>query len=421
MTALDKAAMRQEWRGGWPVVLASAAGMSLTPLTTYTMGVFVTPLEEEFGWSRAFIATGLTVNAVTGVLLSVFVGALVDRFGPRRIAIPGVILFCVTFGLLSTTSGASIHWWLLWLGVSFGALMLKVTVWTWAIVSRFTHARGLALATALSGTAITGMISPFLAEFLIQNFGWRWAYVGLAAAFCAIVLPLVLAFFFGANDLVRTSTVPTSMPNPTPLSGLTVKDALASATYWKVALGTFMVILTIMGSVVHFVPILVHGGLERGGAITAAGAMGVAAFCGRLLAGFMLDRLNAKIIGGTAFLLPGLVAGALLAFEGDLIMAIAIALVMGSCIGAEIEVSSYLSSRHFGLRNFGTLFGIIGGLIALAGGVAPPLAGHMFDLYGSYDLALMAGAVLSVAAGVLLFTLPAYPENFGPEKTSTIS
>lgn len=406
------AGARREWAIGWPVVLASAAGMSIAPVGTYTMGMFVAPLEAEFGWSRAFIATGLTVNAVIGVVFAAGVGALIDRMGPRRIAIPGIVIFCLCFGLLSTATSSYVYWWTLWLGISIGALMLKPTVWTWAVVSRFREARGLALALALSGTAITAIVSPFLADYFIQNHGWRMAYAGLAAMYCAVMLPLVLLFFYGATDLKRTAGTSAAAEKAAPPPGLSVRQAFTSAVYWRIALGTFLVILTITGGVVHLVPILTHGGLDRGSAVAAAGAMGIAAFCGRLMAGVLLDRLNAKIVGGIAFLLPAGVALALIAFTGDAPMAIAIALLMGLCTGAEIEVASYLSSKHFGLRNFGTLFGLIAGLMSLAAGTAPALAGYAFDLHGSYDLALMVAMGLSIAAGLLIFSLPAYPRDF---------
>ena len=86
--------------------------------------------------------------------------------------------------------------------------------------------------------------------------------------------------------------------------------------------------------------------------------------------------------------------------------------MFGVCTGAELEMSSFLASKHFGLRNFGTLFGIITGLIALASGVAPALAGLVYDLQGSYRTALIGGAVLATIASALIFSLPRYPAEF---------
>lgn len=409
---IDKAAARDEWRKGWPMVLASCAGMSVTAVTLYTMGIFMPHIEKEFGWSRAFISASLSVNAVMGVIFSAFVGALIDRVGPRRVAIPGILVYCISLGLLATATGSQVQWLAIWFGIALGSLLLKPTVWTWAVVSRFDAARGMALAVALSGSAVTGMIAPFAATYFIGAFGWQGAYAALALSYVAIVLPLVVLFFFGATELANKRSgglkARASGPPPT-LPGMTMRQAFASLTYWKLAIATFLVMLTITGGIVHLVPILIQGGLGAGAAAAAAGAIGVSAFLGRLAAGFLLDRMNARILGSLGFVLPALVAAGLLAFNGSLPMAICLALLLGLCTGAELEISSYLTSKHFGLRSFGALFGFIAGLIAFASGIGAPLAGLAFDMTDSYDLALLGALGLSLAAGLLLFTLPDIP------------
>lgn len=404
----------QEFRAGWPLILASMAGMSFAPITTYTMGLFVGPLEEEHGWSRTMIMSGLTINAALGVVFAPFFGALVDKFGARRIAIPGIVVFFVFFALLSTVTSTQLHWWALWLGIAIGALMLKPTVWSYAVISRFDKARGLALALALSGTAVTGTVAPFIAEYFIQTHGWRAGYIGLAVVYAAVVLPLVLLFFFSKSDLDRTRKVDVSARSAAPLAGLTVRQGLRSASFWKIALGTMLVMVPITGGLVHFVPALTNKGLDRIDAVAAASALGLAAVVGRLTAGVLLDRINAKLIGGVAFFLPALVCATLILFEGDPVMAILIAVLLGICTGAEIEVSSYLSSKHFGLRNYGTLFGAIAGIMAFVAGVSPVLGGLTFDIYESYDLALIVAGICAAISSVLLFSLPAYPRHFEP-------
>jgi len=404
-----------EWREGWTLVLASLAGMSLGALMTYTTGLFVAPLEAELGWSRSTIMSGLTVNAVMGGVLAPFMGAMIDRFGPRKIAIPGVLVFCAAFALLSTATLSPIHWWGLWFFIGLGALMLKPTIWTYAIVSRFDQARGLALALALSGAAVTGMLGPVLAHHFIESFGWRWAYVALGATYAAIVLPLLLLFFYSGFELSRggaRAKDAAAAPAAKALPGLDIKNALSAPVFWKIAIATMLVMFPIIGSIVHLVPALTDAGLARSGAVAAASVLGGTAIGGRLVAGLLLDRMNARLLAGIAFMLPAPACLLLLGFDGDLVMAIVIAVMFGVCTGAELEMSSYLASKHFGLRNFGTLFGIVAGLMAIASGLAPALAGLAYDLRGSYQTALIGGAVLAVIAGVLIFSLPRHPAEF---------
>lgn len=376
---------------------------------TYSMGVFVAPLEAEFGWSRSTIVSALGINSLIAAILAPFVGALVDRFGPRRLAIIGISSFCAAFALLSTVSSSPLHWWALWVIVGLATVMITPMVWTFAIISRFSHTRGLALAVTLSGTAITAVLAPVLGNFLIQSGGWRLAYIGLGALYCAFALPLVLLFFFSAFEQPR-GDAPVAIDKPTspPLTGMTVSQGLRSGAFWKIGVATFFVLIPITGTIVHLVPALTLAGLDRSGAVTAASLVGFAAVAGRLLAGYLLDRANARLLATIAFALPAIVCAALLNFEGGFALALAIALLFGLCTGAEMEMASYLSSRHFGMRNFGTLFGFIVSGITLAAGLAPILAGLVFDAQGSYRLALIGGAALAIAASLLIFSLPEY-------------
>lgn len=82
---------RTEWRRHWPTVLAALGGVGISTMTIYSAGLFIEPFEREFGWTRAQIAFGPTLSAVSGVLLGPFAGAAIDRLGPRRIGIAGVI------------------------------------------------------------------------------------------------------------------------------------------------------------------------------------------------------------------------------------------------------------------------------------------------------------------------------------------
>src|SRR6218665_1340374 len=103
-----------EWKQGWPVILASGAGMSLPSLVMFSMGLFVAPLENEFGWSRTVITSGMTVMAVVGFFFGPVIGLLVDRFGPRRIAVPGVFLYCSMFAALALTPDSKLYLLTLW-------------------------------------------------------------------------------------------------------------------------------------------------------------------------------------------------------------------------------------------------------------------------------------------------------------------
>src|SRR5688500_9286299 len=118
-------------------------GYAISSVHLYSMGMMIAPLEAEFAWSRAQISSGLLIISVILFPCSPFVGVAIDRFGPRRIALIGVAVYCTGVALLSVAQQAMWTWWLLWLVVAFGHLCLKPTVWVAAITGLFDSSRGL--------------------------------------------------------------------------------------------------------------------------------------------------------------------------------------------------------------------------------------------------------------------------------------
>jgi MFS family permease len=393
---------RDEWRSGWRLVLASFSGVTLTALMAYSMGLFVEPLEREFGWSRTLISSGLTIYAFVSVILTGFVGILVDRFGPRKIALLSVPSFCAAYALIGTTSGSPFHWWALWVLVTLAAVFTTPLVWNAAVVSRFDKMRGLALSLALCGTALTAVVAPLIGGYLLARFGWRGTFFGIGAIWFAFSMPLVIAFFYSATDLERGSPAIAKKPAP---DGADFREALRSAMFYKIAIASFLVMLVVTGCIVHFIPALRERGIDNATALTVASAIGFATFIGRLMTGALLDRAPAHLVGAAAFALPAVVCAVMSGLHGSLPLAFLAAVLLGLSAGAEMEVASYLSSRYFGMKNFGTLFGIIMGLISFASGLGPTFTALAFDSTGSYDIAFWIGIPLALLAGGLIVSL----------------
>lgn len=394
----------QEWRRSWSVVLAAAGGMALSTANVYSTGVFMAPLQSAFGWSRTQISAGLLIGSVAAVFCSPVIGLAVDRYGPRRIGIVGAISFCAALALFSTIQPSIWTWWAVSGLLAIASVGVSPTIWTAAVSSLFFKSRGLALAVLLCGIGVGSAVTPILSSVLLANLGWRGAYLGLAATWAIVILPLLFLLFTSAKDRDRLSP-PIAKPNTALLSGGDTRDGLRSIRFVKLALSGFILAGVGGGIAINMVPIMISLGASTAGAAGLAGLLGLTSMVGRLSVGILLDRCNANIIAASVALIPIPALLLLLAFPGSPVILIVAILALGLALGGELDCLAYLTGRHFGLRSFGALFGTIGGGMALSVGIAPVLVSFAFDQTGSYAPVFWVAIPLCLIASALVATL----------------
>ncbi|MGD9541037.1 MAG: MFS transporter [Parvularculaceae bacterium] len=378
----------------------------------YSLGLFIQPIEQEYGWSRTEISFGLTLLSIICVLLAPFMGMIIDKLGARSLALPGMVVYCLAIASLSLVGKEVWMWWVGWFFVALGSVAIKPTVWAAAVSSYFSAGRGFAMAVALCGTGIGQALLPPLTNALVAELGWRAAYVVLGLGSAVIILPLLFFFFYDARESNRRKGVANVGRQTMP--GLDLREGFASFRFIFLAATALITTTGIVGIVVHFVPILSAGGLDRTTAAAAAGVIGLASMTGRLATGFLLDRIDGRIIGGISYSTPIITCLLMLQFDGTFEQALVLAVITGLSLGAEIDVLAYLASRYFGLRNYGTLYGTIVGLTTLGGGVGPLIAGFIYDTTGGYSLALMLFIPAFLAAALMIVSLGRYPVFAAP-------
>jgi MFS family permease len=393
-----------EWRRHWSLPIAGALGYATSVIHVYSIGAYIAPLQQQFGWSRAQISAGLTVAAFGSALFCVPLGRLVDRLGPRRIGLVGILSMCAAFAVLSTATGQWWNWVVLWSVLALGNICVQTTVWTSAVASRFVASRGLALAITLSGASLSATVFPILATLLIGTYGWRTAFVATPGIWAAIVFPIMFVCFRGAQDRglgKRTAALMAARE----VAGISIAEGLRSPVLYKLLVAGGLFAFTVVGIVVHFVPILRDSGASPLAAAGTASLIGVFSIVGRLGTGFLLDRLAAHRIGAVAFLLP-MFACVLLFLDGaGSLSRAAAAVLVGLTTGSEVDVIAYLAAKHFGLKNFGSLYGAL--VMALAFGTAfgPLAAGAVFDHFHSYVPFLILTMIMMAVSSLALISL----------------
>lgn len=405
-----------EWRQHWGVVLAGMIGMVLATVHVYSIGVFIAPLEAAFGWSRSEIMFGFTIYTLMGAVMVPFFGVLIDKYGPRRMGIMGVISYCGCLAAISLATSNLWSWWALWFLLSFGAVMIKPTVWTAGVSSLFVKNRGLALAIVLCGTGIGSSFVPIISHAVSESVGWRVGYLSLAAIGFVVAAPIVFFFFTSASDNARRS-LSSATASQQILTGLGTREALLSKSFLKIAIGGFCVTVAIISFVMNLVPIMSSNGLSRETAATLAGLVGITSIIGRLFTGYLLDRFPGNLVGGIVVLGP-IFSCLCFILAPDSIPIIALGvIVLGLSLGAEVDVVSYLMTKYFGMRSFGAIFGTFVSIWNIAIGLGPLIASYIYDISGSYQTALWLYIPLLLIASVSLFSLGSYPD-FSPEQVN---
>ena len=397
---------RREWREGWPLGVSSLAGMTVASIALYVIGSLVGPIEAEFGWSRAQIMLGLTISTLVGALLGPVVGVMVDRWGPRRIALPGAVLTLTLFSILSLATESYPLWLGLWLIISIGGLGVAPTVWTMAIASNFEKSRGLAIALAMCGSAVAALIMPNLATALMTHYGWR----GAVPMFCGIIglvlLPVLWFAFHSKADAARRQGALTDAEPAVLAPGVTnLRRAMRSGQFIKLALAAFLFTACTLGMVSNMVPVMASQGFGPAEAAGIAGLLGIGSFAGRIGTGYLIDRFNSSLIAGSLVLMPVISCLLLLQFGESAALASAAVIIMGLALGAEVDVIAFLAAEKFGTARFGTIFSVINAGWTLATAVGPLLISLSYDMTGDYRLAIEAIIPVYVVVSLLLFTV----------------
>lgn len=401
----------------WLVVIAAMVGVSvgLGPLPFYTIGMFAPELSADFGWSFAALMGSIAVQSAVVMLVSPLAGYAVDRFGARPVAIISMTCLGLCFMSLSLNNGSLMVFYAQWVVMAIlGAGTLSAT-WTQVVNGWFDRHKGLALGLASAGSGITGfLIKPFVA-WLIVDFGWRMAFVAVGLLPIVIGLPVVLLFFrerrFVTKAVSSVINEAGAAPEAAPgIEGLTLREALRGKTFWFMALAFVMIAFALTAPTPNLENILKLRGftLAEIGAITSS--FGLAVIAGRLIGGWLLDRIWAPLCAFGVLLIPAI--GSVLLTQSELTAPIVLfaVIALGFGAGFEFDLLAFLISRYFGQRNYGLIYGCFFTVVALGGGLGPVVYGMAFDKIGNYQIALISGGVLLFVGAAVLLLLGPYPD-----------
>ena len=390
----------------WRVVAASTLGLTFGPgaILVFGAGVFFRPLEMEFGWTRAQLSVGASIVHFAILAISIIQGFALDRWGTRRLALPSIPLFAAGLAAFYFLPPSLTVYYALSALVPFLALGLWPTAYLRIVGGWFDRRLGLAVGIANAGVGLGGAIIPLACGLLIASIGWRSAYLALAAAVLVATLPVAWLFLRDAPNADWSIHDAPSGRERARFGAL-----LATRTVWLLA-GAFLLFGAFNGAIiVHQVPLLIDSGWMPQRAAVAQGVFGGSHIAGRLLAGWLLDRILAPRIM-ISFLILAIGGCVIDALGPSTDLAFLAAIAFGLLVGAELDVLAYMTRRIFGVASFGRIFGLVFAVFQVGAIFSVNLLGAIRQEFGSYSVGLWILAAICAFLIVLFARFRSYAD-----------
>ena len=403
---------------GWVIVAVSTLAVFASgPGQTYNFSVFLDPLIEDTGWTRTQITGLYAAGSLTAAVLIIGVGRLLDRFGARVVLTTVVILFgLAAIGMSRVDSRLELY-----LGFTAirtlgqGAMTMVPTtlVATW-----FVRARGRTTSLVTLGGALSAMTFPILGHYLISQYGWRSAWVVLAFVIWGVMLLPALVLVrrspesVGLHpDGVRPEGIAReSGPLPHGEVDFTLRAALHTRAFWLLLLAGSSFSLIGTALTFHNVALLTGKGLDAAVAAGVLSVMALSAMGANLVSGYLNDRFPNRLVLAGAQLI--LIAAMLMTFViSTPWMAFVYAVLLGTGQGFGMNTITVIWPNYFGRAHLGSIRGLAMTSTMAFAALGPLPFSVLFDLAGSFGLAVGVFLALPVLCAVLalLAAKPALP------------
>jgi len=409
----------------WPVLSAVALAMMTASGVRTAFGVYVKPMEAEFGWSRAALSGVAALSLLLLGTVSPFAGRLADRWGPRRV----ITLSIVLLGVGAITSAFVRELWHVY--VTAGILMALgsggagLTTGSALIARWFEARRGLAIGLASAAISLGQLGIIPLAAVLALNHGWRLSYLVLGLGLLACVLPLVAAFIrnepearglqaYGATGPLRTSLEAAALERAGRVS---LVEAARSPQLWLLMATQFACGYSSLGMILtHFMPHALEHGFTEIEASMALGVMGAMNVVGTIASGWICDRFGRCGPLATFYLVRG-VSLLMLPYVWSVPSLQVWAVIFGLNYFSTVPPTTTLTVNIFGRYSIGELSGWIFFAHQVGAALGAALAGWVFEWSGAYTSAFLSAAVLAFVGSALTLLIREEPISSQPLRT----
>ncbi|HZJ84604.1 MAG TPA: MFS transporter [Syntrophomonadaceae bacterium] len=392
-----------------------------------SIGVFLKPVTDALNFDRGAFSLYFTIASLSMALAAPFMGKLLAKYSIRVVMGISTTLLAASFFLYSQSTEL-IHFYLLSILLGIGSAGTHVIPVALLITNWFKEKRGLAIAIALAGSGIGGMLFNPIANYLITIRGWEFAYMSLGVVLAVTTIPVALFLVrLHPSEMGLTpygDTAETS-EDVAALKGFSLGEAVKTSGFWFLALGLLLIGVMNMG-VQHHVPAFLTdvGHNPAFAANIVALFMGVLVL-GKVVLGSIFDRFGSRI--GVIFIFTVFALAAFVLTGSQLAwMAVVFGVVFGFANAIMTIPPPLLTAEMFGQKNYGVIYGVMSICYTLGAGIGMPLSGAIFDKTGSYlpafylyiGLAIFAMIITLLALNIGGKALASHPDYSEGEEIS---
>lgn len=394
---------------GWVVVAAGAIITCVAMGALFALPVYLQPMAEETGWSRAGISFAMTIGFIVMGVAGFAWGTISDRIGARPVVLIATLLLGAGLFLASRSTDLLVFQIAYGglVGASGGAFFAPIIS---ATLGWFDKHRSLAVSLVSIGGGVAPMIISPLATVLIATYGWRSAMLFIAIGAVVILIPVTF--------LIRRA--PEVAETPVPTSGAakpaTAWSALRTPQFIVLAVVFFLCCAAHSGPIFHTVSYAMICGASALAATSIYSVEGVAGLFGRVLFGTLADRIGVRrvIVGGLALQAVGIY---LYIYVTELTHFYMLAVVLGLVYGGVMPLYSVLARDYFSQRVMGTVLGATTLTSSLGMAFGPVGGGWLYDTYGTYHWLYIASAGVGLAAAAMALAFPPPSRDISPTAT----
>jgi sugar phosphate permease len=409
---------------GWIIVAVSFL-ISFTESGVFQniLSIFMKPMVDEFGWSRASVTGAIAFGSICGGFLSLAVGPILDRYGPRMVSFWGILV--LSLGLGAMTFATQIWHLYLFFGVgrmvAVGVLSLSVAV---SIANWFVSLRGRAMGITKIGERLGSALLPLMVQFFILALGWRMAWGTLGAVvFLMSGIPALLFLRHRPEEMGlrpdgalpasdREATVhPQDRPCASPEDSESVwtrGQATRTRAFWVLVFLSSLIPFGQAGINFHLYPFLTDQGFSETTAVWIITTFAVSGMAGSAAWGILTERfriqhlLAANVIGNALiFLLLCWAVRFRLDGAAGTAAVFLLAALHGLFHGGRNPMLPLIWAHFFGRRSLGSVYSLANPFYFTANAIGPVFAGLFFDLYGSYTFPFYFFVTVFVLSGVI--------------------